>query len=52
MQETPYKWPIKHLENTSLNMTKENLAIIADQTHQLYKWLENTDIHKVSSNDF
>ena len=31
---------------------KHNLALIATQTHQLHKWLDNKDIDKALSNDF
>jgi hypothetical protein len=31
---------------------KHNLEIIANQTHQLHKWLENKDIDKTLSNKF
>ena len=45
--------PYNTLANTSLNMTKKhNLALIATQTHQLHKWLDNKDIDKALSNDF
>ena len=53
MQETPYMVPIRHLIKHILKHDNEhNLTIIASQTHQLHKWLENDDIDKILSNDF
>jgi hypothetical protein len=53
MQETPDKGPIRHLSKHILKHDNEhNLTIIANQTHQLSKWLENDDIDKILSNDF
>ena len=53
MQETPDKGPIRHLSKHILKHDNEhNLTIIASQTHQLHKWLENEDIDKILSNDF
>ena len=53
MQETPEKGPIRHLGKYILKYDKHhNLTIIATQTHQLHKWLDNKDIDKVMSNDF
>ena len=53
MEETPNKGPIRHLSKHILKHDNElNLTIIANQTHQLHKWLENDDIDKVLSNDF
>ena len=53
MQETLDKGPIKHLSKHILKHDNEhNLTIIANQPHQLHKWLENDDIDKILSNDF
>jgi hypothetical protein len=53
MQETPDKGPIRHLSKYIHKHDNEhNLTIIANQTHQLQKWLENDDIDKILSNDF
>jgi hypothetical protein len=53
MEETPNKGPIRHLSKHILKHDNEqNLTIIANQTHQLHKWLENDDIDKMLSNDF
>ena len=53
MQETPDKGPIRHLNKHILKHDNEHkLATIANQTHQLHKWLENDDIDKTLSNDF
>ena len=53
MQETPDKGPIWHLGKHILKYDKRhNLEIIANQTNQLHKWLDNKDIDKVISNDF
>ena len=53
MQETPDKGPIRHLGKYILNYDKrQNLEIIANQTHQLHKWLDNQDIDEILSNDF
>ena len=42
MQVTPNKGPIRYLEKHILNYDKRhNLATIANQMHQVYKWLEN-----------
>ena len=47
MQETPDKGPIRHLGKCiSKYDKKHNLALIATQTHQLHKWLDNKDIDK------
>ena len=52
MQETPNKGPIRHLGKHILKHDKGlNLTIIASQTHQLHKWLENKDIDEILSND-
>ena len=53
MQETLDKGPIRHLGKYILEYDKRhNLEIIANQTHQLCKWLDNKDVDKVLSNDF
>jgi hypothetical protein len=53
MQETPDKGPIRHLgKYITKHDKKHNLSIIATQTHQLHKWLDNKDIDKTISNDF
>jgi hypothetical protein len=53
MQGTLDKGPIRHLSKHILKHDNEhNLTIIANQTHQLHKWLENDDIDKILSNDF
>jgi hypothetical protein len=53
LQETPDKGPIRHLGKYVLKYDKRhNLEIIANQTHQLHKWLDNKDIDKVLSQDF
>jgi hypothetical protein len=53
MEETPNKGPMRHLSKHILKHDNEqNLTIIANQTHQLHKWLENDDIDKVLLNDF
>ena len=53
MQETPNKGPIRHLGKYIIKYDKKhNLAIIATQTHQLHKWLDNKEIDKALSNDF
>jgi hypothetical protein len=53
MHETPDKGPIRHLGKYVLKYDKKhNLEIIANQTHQLHKWLDNKDIDKIISNDF
>jgi ribonuclease HI len=53
MQETPDKGPIRHLGKYILKHDQQhNLALIATQTHQLHKWLDNKDIDKSLSNDF
>jgi hypothetical protein len=53
MQDTPDKGPIQHLEKYILKYDKKhNLTIIATQTYQLHKWLDNKDIDKDLSNDF
>jgi hypothetical protein len=44
--QTPWK---THIQVQQIQ--RHNLAIIANQTHQLHKWLENDDIDKVLSND-
>ena len=52
MQETLYKGPIWHLGKYVLKYDKKHdLEIIANQTHQLRKWLNNKDVDKVLSND-
>ena len=52
MQETPNKGPIRHLGKHVLKYDKNhNLEVIANQTHQLHKWLENKDIDKTLSNN-
>ena len=52
MQETPYKGPIRHLGmHIVIHGKGHNLAIIANKTHQLHKWLENDNIDKVLSNE-
>lgn len=51
MLETPYKGLIRHLEKHILKYDKnQNLILLADQTHQIYKWLGNTNINKEISN--
>ena len=53
MQETLDKGSIRHLSKYILKHDNEhNLTIIANQTHQLHKWLENDDIDKILSNHF
>ena len=53
MQDTPDKGPIRHLSKYILKHDKKhNLTIMASQTHQLHKWLDNKDIDKNLSNDF
>jgi hypothetical protein len=53
MQDTPDKGPIRHLGKYIIkNDKKHNLTIIATQTQQLHKWLDNKDIDKTLSNDF
>ena len=53
MQETLDKGPIRHLGKHVLKYDKKhNLEVIANQTHQLHKWLENKDIDKTLSNNF
>ena len=53
MQETPDKGPIRHLGKYILKYDKRhNLDIIATQTHQVHKWLDNKEIDKALSNDF
>jgi hypothetical protein len=53
IQETPDKGPIRHLSKYIHKHDNEhNPTIIANQTHQLHKWLENDDIDKILSNDF
>ena len=53
MQDTPDKGPIQHLGKYILkNDKKRNPTIMATQTHQLHKWLNNKDIDKTLSNDF
>ena len=53
MQATPYKGPIRHLQQYIIKHDKKrNLTIMASQTHQLHKWLANNDIDKALSNDF
>ena len=53
MQDTPDKGPIRHLGKYILKYDKKhNLTIVATQTHQLHKWLNNKDIDKDLSNDF
>jgi hypothetical protein len=52
MQETPDKGPIRHLGKQIVKHDKgHNLVFIANQTHQLHKWLENDNIDKVLSNE-
>ena len=47
MQETLDKGPIRHLGKHVLKYDKNhNLEVIANQTHQLQKWLKNKDIDK------
>ena len=53
MQEPLDKGPTRHLGKHILKYDNiHNLAIIANQTHQLHKWLEDDDIDKVLSNGF
>ena len=53
MQETPDKGPIRHLGKYIIKHDKQhNLSILATQTHQLHKWLDNKDIDKTLSNEF
>ena len=53
MQETSDKGPIRHLGKHVLKYDKiHNLEVIANQTHQLHKWLENKYIDKALSNVF
>ena len=53
MHETPDKGPIRHLAKYIIKQDKtHNLAVIATQTHQLHKWLDNKDLDKNLSNDF
>ena len=53
MQDTPDKGPIRHLGKYILKYdNKHNLTIMASQTHQLHKWLDNNDIDKPLSNAF
>ena len=53
MQETLDKSPIRHLGKHVLKYDKNhNLEVIANQTHQLHKCLENKDIDKTLSNNF
>ena len=53
MQETLDKGPIRHLGKHILKYDKKhNLEAIANQTHQLHKWLENKDTDKTLSNNF
>ena len=53
MQETPDKGPIRHLGEHILEYDKNhNLEVIANQTHQLHKWLKNKDIDNPLSNNF
>ena len=53
MQDTPDKGPIRHLGKYNLKYDKKhNLTIMASQTDQLHKWVENKDIDKTLSNDF
>ena len=53
MQDTPNKGPIRHLSKYILKHDKKhNSTIMASQTHQLHKWLDNKDIDKNLSNDF
>ena len=47
------KGPIRHLNKHILKHDNaHNLTIVANQTHQLHKWLENDNIDKILSNDF
>jgi hypothetical protein len=53
MQETLDKGPIRHLGKHVLKYDKRHyLEVIANQTHQLHKWLENKDFDKILSPDF
>ena len=53
IQATPNKWPIRHLEKHIFKYGKwHNIAVRGDQTHQLHKWLENSNIDKELSNIF
>ena len=46
----PDKGPIQHLcEHILKHDNEHNLTIIANQAHQLHKWLENDDIDKLLS---
>ena len=48
MQDTPDKGPIRHLSKYILKHDKKhNLTIMASQTHQLHKWLDDKDIDKI-----
>lgn len=52
MQETSDKGPIIHLNKHILKYDKRyNLAVVADQTHQLYKWLKHNDKVTLLSSD-
>ena len=53
MQETLDKGPIRHLGKHVLKYDKNHyLDVIANETLQLHKWLENKDIDEALSNDF
>ena len=53
MQKIPNKGPISHFGKHILKHDNiYNLAIKANQTHQLHQWLKNDDIDKILSNDF
>jgi hypothetical protein len=52
-KHAPDKDPIRHLGKYILKYDKRhNLEIIANQIHQLHKWLNNQDIDKILSNEF
>lgn len=52
MQDTPNKASLDTLKYIVKYDKRDNLATIADQTHQLHKWLKNKDIHKPLLNGF
>ena len=52
-KKKPDKGPIRHLGKYVFKYDKRhNLKIIANQTHQLHKWLNNKYINNILSNDF
>ena len=47
MQKTPNKGPSRHLgKHVHKYDKRNNLQVIANQTHQIHKWLENDDSKK------